>query len=178
MSDSCISTSCSEAHAHRSGLQHELNVRWWIGIVFVAASCALVYLAYTVSAWFWTAAAMAAWFGTYQTIYSKGCSSCGAPQKAGDGSLPELTPGQQATRLRIAHQFLAATIVLAGVSGWLLPAVWPLTTIAGWFAASFYAAVWTRYLGCPEIGAIPSWLLGHRIATRCAPLERRDARAG
>jgi hypothetical protein len=178
MADLCCSTSCREAHDHSSGLQRELNLRWWIGIVFVAASCALAYPAYTISAWFWIPAALSAWFGTYQTIYSKGCASCGAARESGDGTPLELTPVNQSTRLRMAHQFLGATIVLAGVSSWLLPLLWPLTAIAGWFAASFYVAVWTRYLGCPEIGAIPSWLLGHRIATRCAPLERRDARAG
>ena len=161
-----------------SGLQRELNVRWWIGIMFIGATCALVYPAYTVSAWFWIPAAIAGWFGTYQTIYSKGCASCGAARE-GDHTTPlELTPVQQATRLRLAHWFLVATIVLAAVSGWVLAVLWPLTAIAGWFAASFYVAVWTRYLGCPEIGAIPSWLLGRRIATRCAPLERRDARVG
>lgn len=178
MAASCCSSSCREAHDHSSGLQRELNVRWWIGITFVAAACALGYPAYTVSGWFWVPAAIAAWFGTYQTIYSKGCASCGAAREGDDTRPLELTPVQQATRLRMAHQFLAATIVLAAISGWLLPLLWPLTAIAGWFAGSFYVAVRTKYLGCPEIGAIPSWLLGHRIATRCAPLERRDARIG
>jgi hypothetical protein len=178
MAGACCSASCREAHDHSSGLQRELNARWWIGVAFVAASCVLAYPAYTVSAWFWIAAAMSAWFGTYQTIYSKGCASCGAPREVGDETPLELTPVQQATRLRMAHQFLAATVALAGVSGWLFPVLWPLTAIAGWFAVSFYVAVWTRYLGCPEIGAIPSWVAGRRIATRCAPLERRDARLG
>jgi hypothetical protein len=178
MAGSCCSSSCREAHDHSSGLQHELTARWWIGITFVAAACAVAYPAYIVSAWFWFPAAMAAWFGTYQTIYSKGCASCGAAREGDDATPLELSPVQQATRLRMAHQFLAATVVLAVASGWLLAVLWPVTAIAGWFAVSFYVAVWTRYLGCPEIGAIPSWLLGRRIATRCAPLERRDARVG
>lgn len=178
MADSCCSTGCREAHDHSSGLERELNLRWWIGLAFVLASCALAYPAYTLSAWFWIPAALSAWFGTYQTIYSKGCASCGAAPEAGDETPVELTPVQQATRLRMAHRFLAAAIVLAFVSASLLHVLWPLAAIAGWFAASFYVAVWSRYLGCPEIGAIPSWLLGRRIATRCAPLERRDARAG
>jgi hypothetical protein len=178
MADSCCSVGCREAHSHSSTLQRELNLRWWIGIVFVVAACILAYFAYTVSAWFWIVSAVAVWFGTYQTIYSKGCASCGAPREAGDDAPVELTKVQQATRLRLAHQFLVATIALAIVAGYLLPVLWPLAAITGWFAASFYVAVWTRYLGCPEIGAIPSWLLGYRIATRCAPLERRDARAG
>ena len=176
MADSCCSTSCREAHDHAGDLHRELNVRWWIGSVFVAGSCALAYLAYVVSAWFWLPAAAAAWFGAYQAIYSKGCASCGAPQEAGDDTPSRLNPVQQTTRLRMAHQFLVATMVLAAISARWLPVLWPLAAIAGWFAVSFYVAVWTKYLGCPEIGAIPSWLLGYRIATRCAPLERRDAR--
>jgi hypothetical protein len=179
MADSCCSSNaCCEAHDHPRGLQRALNMRWWIGIVFVAVSCALAYPACTVSAWFWVPAAIAVWFGTCQTIYSKGCASCGAARERDDATPLELTAAQQATRLRMAHQFLGSTIVLAAFSGWWLPLLWPLTAIAGWFAGSFYVAVWTRYPGCPEIGAIPSWLLGRRIATRCAPLERRDARVG
>jgi hypothetical protein len=178
MAGSCCSSDCRDAHDHASGLQRELNVRWWIGIMFVAVSCALVYPAYTLSVWFWIPAAIAGWFGTYQTIYSKGCASCGAALEGADTKSLELTAVQQSTRLRMAHQFLGASIVLAAVSGWLVPVLWPLTAIAGWFAVSFYVAVWTKYLGCPEIGAILSWLLGRRIATRCAPLERRDARVG
>jgi hypothetical protein len=178
MADSYCSASCCDADEHPAGLQPELTLRWWIGITFVAVACSLAYPAYTVSAWFWVAAALAAWFGTYQTIYSKGCASCGAPREGEDPASLELTPVQQSTRVRMAHQFLAATILLGAVSAWFLPLLWPVTAIAGWFCVSFYVAVWTKYLGCPEIGAIPSWLLGRRIATRCAPLDRRDARAG
>lgn len=178
MAGSCCSSRCREAHDHSSALLRELKVRWWIGIMFVGAACALGYPAYTVSAWFWIPSAIAAWFGTYQTIYSKGCVSCGAGREGDDVTASELTPVQQATRLRLARQFLGTTIVLAVISGWLLPLLWPLTAIAAWFAGAFYVAVWTRYPDCPEIGAIPSWLLGRRIATRCAPLDRRDARVG
>lgn len=67
---------------------------------------------------------------------------------------------------------------LALIAAVLLPALWPLAAIAGWFAASFYVAAWISYVGCPEVGAIPSWLLGRRVATRCAPLDRVDARPG
>lgn len=176
MAGSCCSESCRDAQDPSSRLHRELDTRWRVGIACIAGSCGVAYLAYALSAWFWIPAALVAWFGTYQTIYSKGCASCGAPREAGDGAPLELSPVQRATRLRMAHQFLAATIMFSAVSVYLLPVLWPLTAIAGWFAVSFYVAVWTKYLGCPEIGAIASLLVGHRIATRCAPLERRDAR--
>ena len=100
---------------------------------------------------------MAACSAPNQTIYSKACSSCGAPPAS------ELTPVQQATRLRMAHQFLAATIVLAGVSGWLLPLLWPPTAIAVLFAASFYVALWlSRDPGNSQLSRRPL----HRVAMR------------
>ena len=172
---SCCSSGCCQSQDH-SARTRELNRRWWLGIAFVAMACAIAHPACTISAWFWIPSALAAWLGTYQTIYSKGCTSCRAKRADAGGPLI-LNEKQRATRLKMAQQFLGATIVLAAISFWL-PMLWPLTAIAGWFAASFYVAVWTRYLGCPEIGAIPSWIVGHRIATRCAPLERRDTRAG
>ena len=175
MDASCCSSDCCQPQEH-SALKRELDRRWWLGIVFVAVACAVAYPAYAISAWFWIPSALAAWFGTYQTIYSKGCASCGAEREDAEGPA-KLNEKQRATRLKMANQFLVAAIVLTAISLWL-PILWPLTAIAGWFAASFYVAVWTRYLGCPEIGAIPSWIVGHPIATRCAPLERRDSRAG
>ncbi|HVN28052.1 MAG TPA: hypothetical protein VMT64_06170 [Candidatus Binataceae bacterium] len=176
MSASCCSAGCGEGHDH-SALEQELNRRWWIGVALVMSACAIGYFAHAISAWLWIPSALTAWFGTYQTIYSKGCASCGAPREE-NAEPARLNKKQRTTRLRMAHQFLAATIVFGAISAFLLPLLWPLTAITGWFAASFYVAVATRYLGCPEIGAIPSWLVGHPIATRCAPLERRDARAG
>src|SRR5215475_16059175 len=178
MSTLSCSSSCHEAHDHSGALQRELRRRWWLGIVFVATSCAFAYAAYSVTALFWIPSTLAAWYGTYQTIYSKGCSSCGAPREDGDTAPPLLNPIQRATRRRVAHQFLAATTVLAAITVSFLPVLWPLTAIVGWFAASFYVAAWRGYVGCPEIGAIPSWLSGCHVATICRPLERRDARAG
>ncbi len=171
------SPSCCGAHAQGLSVDRELDRRWWIGIGLIVSACALAYTAYIVSGWWWIPAALAAWFGTYQTIYSKGCASCGAPSEGAEEP-PKLNARQRATRLRIAHQFLVVAAALAAISAMLLPLLWPLVAIAGWFEASFYVAVWTRYVGCPEIGAIPSWLFGHRITTRCAPLERRDACTG
>jgi fatty acid desaturase len=177
MAASCCSSDCRGAHDHPGALERELNLRWWIGVAIVVASCAFAYGAYAYNPLLWIPAALAAWFGTYQTIYSKGCSSCGAPGDLASGP-QHLNDMQRATRLEMANRFLAAAVILAAIAGWVLPLLWPLAAIAGWFAISFYVAVWTRYLGCPEVGAIPSLLARRHIATRSAPLERRDARAG
>lgn len=170
------SVECCGTDTNPGPLSAELRVRWWVGVVLVAGSCALAYGAHSTTAWLWGPAALAAWYGTYQTVYSKGCSSCGAAAE-NDVARPILDERQRSIRRRMAHQFLVASAIVALLAWWMLPLLWPLAAIAGWFAASFYVAVWTRYVGCPEIGAIPSWIVGHPVATRCAPLERRDARA-
>jgi hypothetical protein len=125
------SPNCREAHDRSDTVARELDRCWWLGIVFVAAACALAYPAYTVTRLFWIPAALAAWFGTYQTIYSKGCSSCGAPREDG-AAAPTLDAVQRATRRRMAHQFLVAAIVLAAISAWFLPLLWPLTAMRSW----------------------------------------------
>jgi hypothetical protein len=175
---SSCSIHCPETRAHPSGLRYELNVRRRIGMLFVFISCGLAYSAIVLSTWFWIPVAIAACFGTYQTVSSNGCLLRGSSSDTTEHRPLELTPYQSAFRLRIAHRLFAATIMLAAVSSYLLPALWPLAAIAGWFTASFYMAAWTGYVGCPEIGAILSWLLGWRLPTQCAPLRRRDSHAG
>jgi len=54
----------------------------------------------------------------------------------------------------------------------------PTSLAAGWLGASHLVAAAIRYQGCPELGAIPTLLLGRRLETRCAPWERLDARLG
>ena len=178
MTESTCSLGCQETHRESAGLGRELRVRRCVGLGLIAASCGAAYLAYTVSAWLWIPCALFAWFGTYQTIYSRGCGGCGAPRRETSGEDEILTGAQRARRRRMAHGFLAAAVVLALTASLGLPALWPLAVIAGWFAGSFYVAAWIGYVGCPEVGAIPSWLLGRRIATRCAPLDRIDAGLG
>jgi len=53
MSTLSCSSGCHEAHDHSGTLQRELRRRWWLGIVFVATSCAFGYAAYSVTALFW-----------------------------------------------------------------------------------------------------------------------------
>lgn len=169
------SSSCREAHDATDSLGRELRLRKWLGILWVAGSCGLAYLAYTRLTWLWLPCALAGWFGTYQTLYSKGCTACGAPQAEDVGPL-ELTRAQRAGRRRMAYGFLAGAAGLALAAAKILALFWPLAAIAAWFGASFFVASRTGYAGCPEVGAIPSWLLGRTIATRCPPLDRIDAR--
>jgi hypothetical protein len=170
------SPGCCDIHSHSPTLRRELNLRWWFGITIVAASCAMAYAAYSFSALFWIPCAAAAWYGTYNTIYSKGCAGCGGSLTEEASEPPQLNALQRATRRGMAHRFLAAAIVIAAGAAAVLPILWPLAAIAGWFAASFYVAAWKGYVGCPEVGAIPTWLSGRRVATLCPPMDRRDAR--
>ena len=54
----------------------------------------------------------------------------------------------------------------------------PTSLAAGWLGASHIIAAAIRYQGCPELGAIPTLLLGRRVETRCGPWELVDARLG
>jgi hypothetical protein len=54
----------------------------------------------------------------------------------------------------------------------------PTSLAAGWLGASHLVAAAIRYRGCPELGAIPTLVLGRRVETRCGPWELLDARLG
>jgi hypothetical protein len=130
-------------------------------------------LAPVLSPWIWPLIALAAGFGAYQMVSAKGCApGCGESGAAQAG----LGEAQRRRRIRMGLRFLAAGIALAAVAWCDLVALWPLAGIVLWFGASFLVAARTGYAGCPEVGAIPSWLLGRPIATRCPPLERLDRR--
>jgi hypothetical protein len=53
-------------------------------------------------------------------------------------------------------------------------ALWPLALVPTWFGISHLVASVTGYRGCPELGAIPSVMLGRQVATSCRPWERID----
>lgn len=52
----------------------------------------------------------------------------------------------------------------------------PLGLVAGWFALSHVVAGITAYSGCPELGAIPSFVRGRPVVTGCGPWKLLDAR--
>jgi hypothetical protein len=115
----------------------------------------------------WPLAALAAAFGTYRFVRSRGCaigSPAGAPRGAG------LDAGGRRARRRRGTQFGALGLLLAALAYCDFAILWPAAGIALWFGASFWVAGATGYAGCPELGAIPSALLRREIATRCPPL--------
>lgn len=69
-------------------------------------------------------------------------------------------------------------LVLAGALGSRrLPlgiALWPASLVPTWFGISHLIAGMTGYRGCPELGAIPSVILGRPIATSCDPWQSID----
>lgn len=46
-------------------------------------------------------------------------------------------------------------------------ALWPTSVVPTWFGISHLVAGVTGYHGCPEIGAIPSVMLGRQVKTNC-----------
>jgi len=48
--------------------------------------------------------------------------------------------------------------------------------VPAWFGISHLVAGVIGYRGCPELGAIPSVMLGREVPTSCGPWERIDAR--
>jgi len=55
-------------------------------------------------------------------------------------------------------------------------ALWPVALVPTWFGISHLVAGVIGYRGCPELGAIPSVMLGRPVPTACGPWERIDAR--
>jgi hypothetical protein len=53
-------------------------------------------------------------------------------------------------------------------------ALWPASLIPTWFGVSHLVAAVTGYQGCPELGAIPSVMLGRTVETSCELWRRID----
>lgn len=98
------------------------------------------------------------------------------------------------TRLDRRGRTARAVMGIAVIAGAGLLCVWPVALLAGfgvpgfivwalaipslWLGVSHLVAAATAYRGCPEIGAIPSLLLGRKAVTQCTPWERLDRRIG
>jgi len=69
-------------------------------------------------------------------------------------------------------------LVLAGALATREPsgavALWPLAIVPTWFGISHLIAGVIGYRGCPELGAIPSVMLGRTVPTSCRPWDRLD----
>lgn len=82
---------------------------------------------------------------------------------------PQAPMGRAARRSRALAglMFLAAGGALASRR---LPgaiALWPASLVPTWFGISHLVAGVTGYQGCPELGAIPSVMLGRPVGTSC-----------
>jgi len=98
------------------------------------------------------------------------CAGCG--YEGSESSRP-LRARHRRSRA-VAGALLGATAL--GCFALPRPAARPAALDLGWLGASHLVAAMTGYPGCPELGAIPSLVTGRRVATRCGPWERFDAR--
>ena len=112
----------------------------------------------------WPVAFGMTWLGGYLAVRQPD------PGRSGDYCLG---PHDRAARGRLGRMLMAGAVLLAALSGFFWPPLWPLVVVTAWFGVSFLVAASTGYPGCPEIGAIPSLILGRSLATRCS-LPRTD----
>jgi hypothetical protein len=55
-------------------------------------------------------------------------------------------------------------------------ALWPAALVPTWFGISHLVAAMIGYRGCPELGAIPTVMLGRPVGTVCEFWDRLDRR--
>jgi|GEM_PF-1467296 len=90
---------------------------------------------------------------------------------SGDGSAvqTQAAMSRAARRSRATAGFLFLAIA-GGLGSRRLPggiALWPASLVPTWFGISHLVAGVTGYHGCPELGAIPSVMLGRPVGTSC-----------
>jgi hypothetical protein len=91
-----------------------------------------------------------------------------------------LQPSMQ-RRARVARAGVGlAQLALAGsLARRELPggvALWPTALVPTWFGISHLVAAMIGYRGCPELGAIPTLMLGRPVGTLCEFWDRLDRR--
>lgn len=55
-------------------------------------------------------------------------------------------------------------------------ALWPVALVPTWFGISHLVAAMIGYRGCPELGAIPTVMLGRPVGTACELWDCLDRR--
>ncbi len=104
-------------------------------------------------------------------LLSGGCCS-------GDSSwLESQAPMSQAARRSRALAGVAFLAVAGALSSRRLPgaiALWPASLVPTWFGISHLIAGVTGYQGCPELGAIPTVMLGRPVGSSCELWRRID----
>ncbi len=112
-----------------------------------------------------------------ETGVSKGRAGTGGCVPSEARADPEAQPmgfRLRAARALVGLGFLAAAGALSSRSAPGRIALWPVGLVPAWFGISHLIAAQIGYRGCPEIGAIPSVMLGRRVKTGCGPWERID----
>lgn len=92
----------------------------------------------------------------------------------------DIAMGRTARRSRAAAGLMFLAIA-GGLSSRRLPgsvAMWPTSLVPTWFGISHLVAGMTGYQGCPELGAIPSVMLGRPVGTSCELWQRVDRWVG
>jgi hypothetical protein len=90
---------------------------------------------------------------------------------------PRAPMGRTARRSR-ALAGLGFLVVAGALGTRRLPgriALWPASLVPTWFGISHLVAGVTGYHGCPEIGAIPSVMLGRQVNTNCELWQSIDS---
>lgn len=91
-----------------------------------------------------------------------------------DGAAGSRTLNARQRWARLIAGVLLLALVLAlpwSAVGWIA-----LAAALGWVGASHVLAAAMAYPGCPELGAVPSLLSGHRVTTACSPWRWLDKR--
>jgi hypothetical protein len=103
-------------------------------------------------------------------------SPCCIEDNDGGGSTRALGAAARAARVAAGMAFLALAGALSSRQLVGRVSLWPTATVPAWFGISHLVAAQIGYRGCPELGAIPTVMLGRTVPTRCGPWERLDRR--
>jgi hypothetical protein len=91
-----------------------------------------------------------------------------------DETRPQMSRAARHSRVIVGVWFLA---VAGAIASRRLPggiAMWPASLVPTWFGISHLVAAVSGYQGCPELGAIPSVMLGRPVASSCEWWQRVD----
>jgi hypothetical protein len=103
-------------------------------------------------------------------VVGPSCGMSGCPNGRGN------TMGRRGRAARAVAG--AGFLVIAGaIASRQLPggiSLRPAAVVPTWFGVAHLVASVTGYRGCPELGAIPSVMLGRQVETGCGPWERID----
>jgi hypothetical protein len=105
---------------------------------------------------------------------SQGC--CVDETTAGEVVQPSMHRRARAARggVGLALLALGGTLANRNLPGRI--ALWPAALVPTWFGISHLVAAMIGYRGCPELGAIPTVILGRPVGTACEFWARLDRR--